>query len=319
MVAAPARVTPEVAAFYYPWYATPDRDGEWRHWEGNNRRPPEDVAADFYPQRGAYSSSDPAVLQGHMAEMAQAGIDLVVTSWWGRGSFEDDRLPEVLLAAANAGIRVAVHLEPYVGRSLATIASDVAYLRDLGVRDVWMYNAQRFPASGWAGVRAAMGADVRVMAQSGNQAQMKSGEFSALAATAGFDGIYTYDAVRYSPADFAAVCASARRHGLLCSPSVSLGYTALRLKPNDTQFVPRDGGARYDATWSGALDARADIVSITSHNEWHEGTQIEPAVPYCFPDGFCSPGYEGSYGVTGAAAPGAYLARTLVWSTEFRR
>ncbi|VDM43354.1 unnamed protein product [Toxocara canis] len=24
----------------------------------------------------------------------------------------------------------------------------------------------------------------------------------------------------------------------------------------------------------------ADIVSITSFNEWHEGTQIEPAVPF---------------------------------------
>lgn len=25
---------------------------------------------------------------------------------------------------------------------------------------------------------------------------------------------------------------------------------------------------------------QADIVSITSFNEWHEGTQIEPAVPF---------------------------------------
>jgi len=318
MVASPARVTPEVAAFYYPWYATPALDGEWRHWEGNNKQPPGDVAANYYPQRGAYSSSDPAVLQGHMAEMAQAGIDLVVTSWWGRGSFEDRRLPQVLLAAADAGIRVAVHHEPYVGRSLATIAADVAYLKGLGVRDVWVYNAQGFPAAAWPPVRAAMGADVRVMAQSGNPVQMKSGEFSAFARTAGFDGIYTYDAVRFAPSELAGVCGSARQNGLLCSPSVSPGYTASRLKPRDAQFVAREGGARYDATWAGAVDARADVVSITSHNEWHEGTQIEPAVPYCFPDGFCSPGYEGAYGASGPTAPGSYLARTLVWSRAFR-
>ena len=318
MVAAPARVAPEVAAFYYPWYASVPVDGEWRHWEGNNKAPPQDVAANDYPQRGAYSSSDPAVLHAHMTEMAQAGIDLVVTSWWGRGSFEDDRLPAVQLAASNAGIRVAVHLEPYGGRTLVTIAADVAYLKGVGVRDVWMYNAQGFPAAAWAPVRAAMGADVRVMAQSGNPAQMRSGEFSVFARAAGFDGIYTYDAVRFAPGDFAGVCATARRNGLLCSPSVSPGYTATRLKPSDTQFVARDNGGRYDATWAGALDARADIVSITSHNEWHEGTQLEAAVPYCFPDGFCSTGYEGSYGLTGGAAAVSYLSRTAFWSKAFR-
>ena len=319
VVAPPVRVAPEVAVFYYPWWATPERDAEWRHWEGNNRQPPADIAANYYPQRGVYSNSDPSVNGAQMTEMARAGIDLAVTSWWGRGSFEDRQLPGVLRAASAAGLRVAVHLEPYVGRSLATIAEDVAYLRRLGIRDVWMYNAQGFAASAWAPVRAAMGSDVRVMAQSGNPTQMKSGDFAAYAQAAGFDGIYTYDAVRFAPSEFTAVCASARLNNLLCSASVSPGYVANRLKPNDTQLVARNGGARYDDTWLGAIDAGSDIVSITSYNEWHEGTQIEPAVPYCFGDGYCSPGYEGAYGTSGPTAPGAYLGRTLLWATIFRR
>jgi glycoprotein endo-alpha-1,2-mannosidase len=28
-----------------------------------------------------------------------------------------------------------------------------------------------------------------------------------------------------------------------------------------------------------AIDANPDFIGITSFNEWHEGTQIEPAVP----------------------------------------
>ncbi|MCA9439727.1 MAG: alpha-mannosidase, partial [Candidatus Omnitrophica bacterium] len=28
-----------------------------------------------------------------------------------------------------------------------------------------------------------------------------------------------------------------------------------------------------------AIEARPDFISVTSFNEWHEGTQIEPAVP----------------------------------------
>jgi hypothetical protein len=83
--------------------------------------------------------------------------------------------------------------------------------------------------------------------------------------------------------------------------------------------VPPALGARYDELWTAALAAGADVVSITSWNEWHEGTQIEPAKPYCFPsDGYCSIGYEGTYGRTGAAARTAYMDRTAEWARDFR-
>ena len=34
---------------------------------------------------------------------------------------------------------------------------------------------------------------------------------------------------------------------------------------------------RYERWWRSAIAARPDAVSITSYNEWGEGTQIEPA------------------------------------------
>ncbi|HEX2699456.1 MAG TPA: hypothetical protein VHM89_04530 [Acidimicrobiales bacterium] len=317
VVAPPVRTTPEVPAFFYPWYGRPDRDGEWRHWEGNGHMPPDDFAANFAPARGLYSSTDPGVLAAQMADMAGAGIDLVVTSWWGRGSFEDKGLQAVLAAAASRRMRVAVHIEPYAGRSVSTVEQDVAYLRSLGVRDVWLYNIQGFPAAELALARSRMGVDMRVMGNGTNPAAYRSGAFASFAQAAGLDGIYTYDAVRYTPSDFATVCAAARQANLLCSASVSPGYVANRTKPGDAQVVSREGGARYDATWVGAVNAASDIVSVTSYNEWHEGTQIEGAVPFCFPEGICSAGYDGAYGTGGAAAQGAYLSRTAFWSSIF--
>jgi len=318
IAAAAVRTPPEVSAFFYPWYAQRDRDGEWRHWESNRHEPPEDVAANFYPTRGAYSSGDPTILDAQMVDMAAAGVDVAVSSWWGRDSHEDRVLPAVVAAAAWRGVRLAIHLEPYPGRSVERVVADVAYLRGFGVRDFYMYEAQLFPASAWAAARDRLG-DVRVFAETGNLTSVRSGAFTEFARAGRFDGVYSYDPVRYSNADFANFCALARQAQLLCSPSVAPGYVASRTKPNDLRVVNREGGARYDSQWSAALAAGADIVSITSYNEWHEGTQIEPARPYCFPDRFCSPGYEAAYGLSGDAAATAYVQRTRFWADAFRR
>ncbi len=68
----------------------------------------------------------------------------------------------------------------------------------------------------------------------------------------------------------------------------------------------------------GAFGAHADVVGITSYNEWHEGTQIEPAVDKCLVDGFCYATYDGAYGLTGQSASNAYLARTGTWTGLYR-
>ena len=52
---------------------------------------------------------------------------------------------------------------------------------------------------------------------------MLNGSFADYARTAGFDGIYTYDVVRYEPAEMAVACGAARQRRLLCSPSVGRG------------------------------------------------------------------------------------------------
>ena len=43
-------------------------------------------------------------------------------------------------------------------------------------------------------------------------------------------------------------------------------------------FVPREDGSTYYAQWTSALNAGVEpaLVTITSFNEWHEGSMIEP-------------------------------------------
>ena len=47
-----------------------------------------------------------------------------------------------------------------------------------------------------------------------------------------------------------------------------------------TYIVPRNNGATYTESWTGALSSNPDWITITSFNEWFEGAMIEPSVSY---------------------------------------
>jgi len=304
-----------VAIFYYPWYARSDRDGAWRHWDEGGHTPPDDIGSDYYPLRGAYSSTDPAVLDAQMNEIAGAGIDEAVVSWWGQGSFEDHALGGVVAAAKAHGVSVGIHLEPYPGRTTTTVASDYAYLQGLGINDIWVYMADLMPADGLATINDAF-PGVRSMAESGNVAAVKSGNFAHWASIARYAGIYLYDAINYEGVDLTSFCGYAHPYRLVCAPVAAPGFVGVRVGASYGRS--RESGSTYDRRWLGDLGSRPDVVAITSYNEWHEGTQIEPAVARCLGATFCYRNYEGAYGVSAQAAPFAYIDRTRYWTGLLR-
>ena len=118
----------QVGAFYYPWYGNPETDGEWIHWNDNYHTPPTDITSDYYPALGAYSSNDPMVVAQHMAWLRQAGVGVIIVSWWGQGGREERPVPILLQMAERYGIKVAFHIEPYYGRTADRLISDVQYL-----------------------------------------------------------------------------------------------------------------------------------------------------------------------------------------------
>ena len=73
--------------------------------------------------------------------MAASGVDTVVSSWWGRGAYEDWMIADIVKAVKAAGLRLAILHEPYKGRTPATTAADLGYLRTLGMREVYIYQA----------------------------------------------------------------------------------------------------------------------------------------------------------------------------------
>ena len=298
-----AASAPMTAVFYYPWFGNPSRDGTYDHWQQNGHAPDADLASAYYPSRGAYSSSDPSVLDGQMREIERAQIGAIVVSWWGRGSPTDARLAGVIAAARVPGIEVAAHLEPYTGRTIASIGADIAYLRTLGISDVFVYHATDFAAAEWQPLTSSL-SGVRLFAQT---------PLAGYAKTGGFQGIYTYDTMTYRSSLFRRMCTAAHRQGLLCAPSVGPGYDAQRAT-GDLRTVDRKNRLTYDSMWNAAIRAGADMATITSYNEWNEGTQIEPA---CERAEYAN--YDGAWGLRGKTADRAYLTRTRYWISRFVR
>ncbi|RZV47450.1 MAG: hypothetical protein EX267_01160 [Acidimicrobiia bacterium] len=325
-----------VAAFYYPWYGDPDSYGEWWHWDNpQGPEPPSDIASDYYPVLGAYSAIDPTVVAQHFAWLREAGVGVVVSSWWGRGAQgirEDEAVPVLLDLAERYGIRVAFHIEPYSGRSADSVVEDVEYLyakygdhpaffrstartgwsdddRPKGLFFVWNA-ASPDPESEPVGAKYWQPAidEIHGLPDGGLVIADQPKHWWVL--NGHFDGLYQYATPESSPSfDWARTLPS----DALYIPSVIPGFSAQQMGYDPSTYVDRDGGDTYRRQWEAALGAGIEphMVSITSFNEWHEGTQIEPAAV-----GTARASGD-AYADYGDIAPDGYLAMTATLVGEF--
>jgi serine/threonine protein kinase len=337
-LALPAVEGPEpstkVAAFYYPWYGNPDFDGQWIHWEGGGPgfRPPLDISSDFYPVLGPYSANDPVVVAQHLAWLREAGVGLIVSSWWGRYSFEDQALPLLLDQAERYGIKVAIHIEPYGERSGPRMLEDIQYLYQRYGGHPAFYRTTDF--SPWAeddrskGLFFVFGPDFAGEADPQVSAEYWKETLDAihalpdgaivLAATTDcswvesghFDGLYNYLAVHAVGDENAFSWSRCIPRGAWYVPSVAPGSSPRRIGYPDDLYEPRREGGTYSAQWDTALGTGVEprLVTITSFNEWHEGTQIEPAA-YGVENGL---GY--TYDDYGPVGEQGYLTLTREWA-----
>lgn len=294
----PRRWPKEVLAFYYPWYANPKVSGRWFHWQGPHNEAPRQSPTLNHPVLGLYDSHDRSVIARHAAEAKQAGITGLVVSWWGKGSFEDQALPAILDALHGQGLKATVYLEQQKDGQ-AGADRDVAYLlKTYGGHPAWLKVARRpvlflylqalrdLPGPRWRAAADRAGRPFLV----GDVSPRETVQFNAWAPA--MDGIHVYVLAPYvkgmTPPQMAAwadktypawKCMIGRK--LFCA-TVIPGFDDTRVpgRPSPRPTVERHGGATYQALWDAAIRHDADWVLITSFNEWHEGSEIEPSVEH---------------------------------------
>ena len=305
-----------VLAVHYSWYGTPGGPtGRWRHWNHARLEMPQarivgfhdprratetgrlDIGATDYPVGGPYDSRDPERIRVQLGQAREAGLDGFLVSWWGRESEDALGLAALFHGAGETGLVLAPYYETgeLWRRGASGVAADLAdlldrhgrepaWLRVAGIPVVFLYASHRLRPRVWDAVRARLDAEGRRLFL---VADAPSPEWL----TARPDWVDRFDALHvYTPviwlsrgrdvgAAYRALGGLARKAGRPFIPAVAPGFDDRTVRMPGT-VVDRAGGMTYEQSWEAALSVDPPWVLVSSWNEWHEGSEIEPSAEH---------------------------------------
>ncbi|MCL4545491.1 MAG: glycoside hydrolase family 99-like domain-containing protein [Chloroflexi bacterium] len=259
-----------VLALFYAWFGLPS-------WNASKMA---DLPVTLY------NSADPAVMQQQIAEAQQAGIDAFEVDWIGPNDASGvDRNLQTLL---NLAARVHFGITAYVDldflttpsqvisglRYLARYYSSPAWFHFRGKPLVAIYHVANLPVSTWQSIFQQVDPNHQVF---------WVGEGVDPSYLQVFDGMTQFSIAWASdPAQQLRKFASWTRAvpGKAWMATVMPGNNDTKLRGAQGFRVARQNGAYYVNTWQAAIATHPDLISITSWNEWFEGTQIEPSRTY---------------------------------------
>jgi hypothetical protein len=278
-----------VLAFYYTWY----RQSDWSL----------SKMSDLPATR--YVSSDDATIDRQVNEAASAGITGFISSWWGPGDQTDQNLVKLLAHSATLENKTRYHFASSVYfecdspklSSISSIVNGLRYLRSRYTTNPHFFYWQGKPViffwnplghgrtlAQWAAIRkevdpgaqmiwSAEGVDMNLLNVFDGIHLFSAGYWGLLhhnmgAVDQGFRAqVNTYNIAHHTQKIWAA--------------GVEPGYDDTHVSGRTfTYRVPRINGATYGTSWVAAMASRPEWITITTFNEWFEGSTIEPSATY---------------------------------------
>ncbi|MHC4607672.1 MAG: glycoside hydrolase family 71/99 protein, partial [Planctomycetota bacterium] len=269
----------KVLAFYYPWYGNPEGASKrWYHWNPKTKR----HDSTHTPELGWYDSHDRKTVDTHIEWAKSAGIDAFIVSWWGPGSFCDRAMPGILDQCEELGFQASVYYEAckstkQLGAELRGIIEKYGgrkgFLKVGGKPVIFIYGRVmgKYTPAQFAAVFKEL-PDAFFVADTLDARYLEA-----------FDGLHTYNPATPDAAGLArryrSACLPCRLRGGLFCATVYPGYDDTVIRTPGLR-IDRKGGKFYKDVWNGAVASGADWILITSFNEWHEGSEIEPSVEH---------------------------------------
>ncbi len=290
-----------VLTFYYPWYGVPDGPGgagRTVHWGRIDAAKKDIEASTNYPVLGAYDSHDPKVIDQHCRWAKAAGIDGFIVSWWGHNDYTDRAMAKILDGCQRHGLSACIYYETVPRpRTAETAAEDIvkvlnkygehpAHLKVNGKPVVFIYGR----ALNELGLTAWLEA-VKLINQKYQGGFAAIGDQFSYGAAQIFDGLHTYntagslrglsvdDARAWAGKTYPSWVQLADKAGKISAITVIPGYDDTKIRKPGLA-VKRYDGELYRVQWEEAIKAEPHWVLVTSFNEWHEGSEIEPSLEY---------------------------------------
>ncbi len=263
-------------AFYYPWYGNPEYGTGWFHWDPNN-----EYSSTHVPLIGFYDSRSERVMEYQIGLAQSVGLDGFISSWWGPGTFTDKAFEKLLPVAEERGFNVTVYFE---------IASDLQNLIDQ-LRYI-LTNYGHHPAFMKVDGKPVIFIYGRVMGQ------FEIGEFREAFSKLEdeglygfymadrldvkylevFDGLHTYSPLRTMD-KYGEVNKGCQELNKTFAATLAPGYDDTIIRTPGL-VVDRDNGTYYRDAWEIIMLTDPEWVLVTSWNEWHEGSEIEPSLEF---------------------------------------
>ncbi len=239
-----------ILAFYYIWY-----------------RPERWSSATFTPVE-FYNSTDPRTLRRHCEEAKRAGIDGFIVSFWGK--HEISKLDSVFKIFDECDIKYTVYFESSVSAAdlikqidsiLRVFGKRKNFLRFHGDPVIFIYG-RIINSLNFLQMDSVIRAFPRliIFADGGGQT------LNVL-----FRNLHRYIFLDADEAFYENFCKGVLGY---CAVPVFPGF---KYKEREEPLVLHQNGMFYESLIKMASKSNADILLITSFNEWWEGTNIEPS------------------------------------------
>lgn len=284
-----------IGAHYYTWY------GPNNHWSNGYRGT---------PTLGEYDSKDPAVIEQHVEWAANNGIDWFNATWWGPESYSARTLENhVAPALAGTDVEFSVLYEPkgrfdydeptvdfddrenreILATDLEHVAAEMVdnpnYLRIDGKPVLYVYIARTFTGDvqgAFEEAQARAGTKFYLVGDYGRTAQLPNPVFDAVSPYNMYRPVEGVNDgfVDYVDRTYEGWHLLAREADFEFIPLVLPGFdnTEANWAP-DGQPVLNRSPERYRALCEVArryMSEEREMALITSFNEWHEFTSVEP-------------------------------------------
>ncbi len=276
---------PYHAAFYYPWYKTKTTDGAYSYWNDHGNNPPNTWFSHYIPDpkpnvfdpaTELYSANDYSNFKWQITKMAEAKLEVAISSWWGIDTKEDLALKNILNTFMPANdnpypnLRWAIYYEKegFGDPSVSEITTDLDHIKNNFINSKYFLKVNNKPVvfvyggaedmpgtltSRWKSANTNLGNTFYIVLKvfpnyQNDTNQPDSWHQYAPAVRSGFFGT---DSAFVSPGFW-----------LDDAPT-----TGMRLARNITEFRTELAKmVAYNATWK----------LIETWNEWGEGTSVEP-------------------------------------------